>query len=129
MLSLLQSTREVNFVVYVIDPTINLIDVTYTAKAIVGTDPTALLASINTALASYINPVTWGTTSADGTIWLQSSVVRYYKIVQAIENVAGVDYLVSMTMGIHGGSMGTVDVTLTGVAPLANDNTLTGTIT
>jgi hypothetical protein len=129
MLSMLQAMREVNFVVYVIDPSVNLIDVTYTAKSLVGYDPTALLASINTAIANYLNPVTWGTTTSDSTVWLQNTVVRYNKMIQAIENVAGVDYLVSMTIGIHGGSMGTTDITLTGVAPLANDNTLTGTIT
>jgi hypothetical protein len=128
ILTLLNTTREVNFVVYVIDPTINLIDVTYTAKGLVGFDPTALLGSINAAIAAYLNPATWGTTT-DATVWLQQTVVRYNKMIQTIENVPGVDYLVSMTMGIHGGSMGSVDITLTGVAPLANDNTLTGTIT
>ena len=129
MLTLLQNTREVNFVPYVIDPAINLVNATYTVKALAGYDPTALLASINAAITAYLNPITWGTTTQDSTIWLQNTVVRYNKMIQVIENVAGVDYLVSLTQAIPPASLTAADLTLTGVAPLAKANTLTGTIT
>ena len=127
LLAYMNSVREVNFIVNVIDPSINLIDVTYTVKALPNYDLTALVGSINTAIQAYLNPVTWGTTSTDPTAWNNVTVVRYNKMIQVIEDVPGVDYLSALTMDIHGGSMAAADVTLTGVAPLASADVLTGT--
>jgi len=125
----LTARREVNFVVNTADANVVLIDVTYNAKALVGQDPTALATAVNTALSGYLNPATWGTDiSGDPQVWNNVTTVRYLEIANVINDVSGVDYIVSLTIGIHGGSMGTSDLTMTGIAPLANDGTITGVI-
>lgn len=129
MLTFLNNIREVNFIVNVIDPAVNLINVTWTAKGLFGYDKPTLVASVNAALASYLNPVTWGTTTSDSTAWVNSPVIRLNKIIQIIENVQGIDYASTPTMAINPAGLAAADITLVGVAPLANDNTLVGTVT
>lgn len=126
----LSARREVNFVVNVIDPTINLIDVTYQVKALAGFDLATLVLSINAALGAYLDPSTWGSTN--GFDWKNVSVVRYLEIAQVINAVPGVDYITTtssnydLTIALHGNSLARADVALTGVAPLAFSAVLTG---
>ena len=133
----LQARRETTFIVNVMDPTSVIIDVTYQVKALTGYDQTALLASINAAIAAYINPATWGVPSDDPVGWNDNTVLRYLEVAQIINNVQGVDYITStggnldLQIGLHSGTLGRVDVTLPGVAPLPTTvgGTISGTVT
>jgi uncharacterized phage protein gp47/JayE len=124
----LQARREVNFLVFEADATLTQIDVTYTAVALAGYDKPTLMGSINTALQSYLSPATWGTLQNDTRAWRQITVVRYLEIAQVINDTNGVDYISTLTLGIHGGSMASSDVNLPGLAPLPEYGTITGTV-
>lgn len=131
----LESRREVNFIVKTLDVTANMIDVTYTVKALAGYDPTALLASINAALTAYLSPATWGGVAGDPVAWENQPTVRYLEVAQVINSVLGVDYITGtgstydLTINIHGDSPVRTDVAMTGKVPLPQADTLSGTIT
>lgn len=126
----LQDKREVNFVVNIIDPDYTEIDVTYQAKAYPTFDTVALRDAVNQALTDYLDPANWGlpTTGDDPGEWLNVDKVRYLEVAEVINRTDGVDYIESLTIGIHAGAMGTADLDLTGVAPLTQPGTITGTV-
>jgi hypothetical protein len=122
----LESLREVNFQVFVADPTYTAITVAYTAVGETGTIPAAVETEINVALGRYLSPAYWGSTDADPQAWVTSPKVRYLDVARIIGSVPGVAYVDTLT--VNGG---TADVTLTGtgaVLPAANA-TISGTVT
>lgn len=129
----LQARREVNFIVNVVDPTVNAIDVTYKVQTLPGFDPTSVVASINAALASYLSPAIWGSEGQGSNLWVNKTIIRYLEVAQVINEVPGVDYITTtgvnydLTIAIHGNTLARQDITMTGVAPLPQTNTLTGT--
>jgi Baseplate J-like protein len=131
----LQSMREVNFVVTVFDPTVTQIDVTYNVKCIVGYTTATVQANATAALQDYFNPAHWGEdpsvtdATAAAQTWVETPIVYYNKILNVLGQAQGVDRVLSMTMGIHGGALGTVDINLPGHACLTNPNTINGTAT
>ena len=125
--ALLQAEREVNFVVTIVDPTINLINVTTTYKVQPGQLPADVDAAVTAALQNYLNPANWGRESADEASWVQVNTVRYLELATVINNVPGVDYITSLTFALNPLALGTADVTLSGVAPLAKWNSLSVT--
>jgi hypothetical protein len=130
VLSQLQSQREINFLVYVGDPTYNQIDVTFAAVNYSGYDPTDVANRVIAALTDYLQPYNWGLPQFgdSGSVnWINETTLRYLEVSQVINNVTGVRYVKTLTIGKHGGAMGTVDVALTGVAPLTQPGTITGT--
>lgn len=123
--ALLQAYRETTFVVNVIDPTYTAIAVTATVKALAGFDLTDVDTRVTAAITDYLSPAKWGTpVLGDTPNWVASSTVRYMNIVNVIKDILGVDYIVSLT--VNGG---TVDVALTGVAPLTTAGVITVTVT
>lgn len=131
----LQSLREVNFIVTVFDPTVTQIDVTFNVKCLVGYTAPTVQANAVAAVMDYLNPANWGQdpsvtdATAAAQTWVETNVVYYNKMLNVLGQAQGVDRVLSMTMGIHGGSMGTVDVNLPGHACLTNPNTINGTAT
>jgi len=125
----LQAKREVNFVVSVIDPTDTEIDVTYVAVASTGADSVTVKAAIDAALAAFLSPADWGGGSDSPPVWTNVTVVRYLDVAHVIHSVAGVDHITSLSIGAHGGSLGTSDVNLSGNAPLPTTGTISGTVT
>lgn len=130
----LQARREVNFIINIVDPIISAIDVTYNVKMMSNYDSATVVASVNAALAAYLNPSVWGSDS-DPQDWLNQPFVRYLEVSALINSVPGVDYITTtagnydLQIGLHGGTLGRVDVPLPGVAPLPTTvgATLTGT--
>lgn len=112
VLNLLEESALANLEVHIVDPTINSVNVTATVKALSGYDTTVVHDAIVAALDAYLDPMTWG--------W--GTVVRVFELATLINNVAGVDYIASLTAPAS-------DTTLTGNAPLANAGTLTITVT
>jgi hypothetical protein len=130
VLTLLQAQREVNFLVFVADPTYTTIDVTFQVKVYPGYDPAEVAGRVITQLQTYLSPASWGQppygdTSARS--WINDTTVRYLEVAEQINRVDGVNYIVTLTIGPHGGTMGTADVPMTGPAGLAKAGTITGT--
>lgn len=121
----LSEQREVNFVVNVIDPTYNTIDVTFTAVAWSTADPATVETDAEAAVADYLSPATWGR-SQEGNEgeWNNRTVIRYLELAAVLDNVSGLDYVTGLTL-----EGGTADVTMTGVAPLPQPGTISGTVT
>lgn len=125
--TLLQSEREVNFLVFVVDPTKTAVNVAFTAMSFPGYDPVDVASRARAAVTAYLSPATWGVppygdTSARS--WMNKTAVRYLELSQVINETDGIDYVVTLT--INGG---TADVTLPGVAPMPTAGTITGTCT
>lgn len=114
-LDLLQSQREVNMLIYIRDPQYQSIDVAYTVMAMPDVDPADLESAIDDALGDYISPKQWGEV-IQGTerlgIFRPVNVVRYLEVASVINAVDGVDYIQSLQIALHSGSLGTSDVTL-----------------
>ncbi|HXH77324.1 baseplate J/gp47 family protein [Nocardioides sp.] len=120
----LATLREVNFLIFIADPTYTAITVAYTVSAEAGTTGATLVTEINVALARYLSPANWGSTDADPQAWVSSPKVFFNDLIRVIGNVPGVARVVSLT--VNGG---TADVTLAGVAPLPAPNaTISGGI-
>lgn len=101
-------------IVHVIDPTTTNVNVTATAVAKSGYDPSTVQAAIGAAITAFLDPAQWP--------W--DATVRRNDLIALIENVPGVDYL---TAG-HPVTPA-ADVPLSGDGPLANAGTLTITVT
>jgi hypothetical protein len=126
----LQARREVNFLVFVIGPTQNEIDVTWQAIALSGYDAAAVQAAGDAALTAYLSAANWAGGLASPPFWnATQTTVRYLSVAGVLEAVPGIAYVTSLTIGPHGGSMGAVDLALSGVAPLAAVGTITGSVT
>jgi hypothetical protein len=87
----------------------------------------AVAANAQAAILAYLNPQSWGNPSAQTTgvnSWLNSTagfnIVRFNKLVGLVESVPGVDYVPTgqLKLGTAPSPAGTVDVTMTGPAPL-----------
>lgn len=130
--ALLQAEREVNFLVFVVDPTYTTIAITFALTSYPSFDPVDVRDRTIAALTSYLSPGQWGLppfgdTSARS--WINQTSVRYLEIAEQINRVDGVHYINTLTIGVQGGAMGTADVALTGSAPLTRPGTITGTAT
>jgi uncharacterized phage protein gp47/JayE len=125
----LQSLREVNFVVNVIDPTSNEIDVDFTAHAYETEDPEEVEAAAIAAVEEYLSPANWGKPIlGDQRDWRNVLTVRYLEIAEVILRTAGLDYIDTLTLCAHEGTPATDNVTLTGVAPVTAAGTITGAV-
>lgn len=111
LVTAMQAITLANLVVHVIDPTITAVNVTATIQALPGFDAAVVSAAVTAALNAYLSPMTWG--------W--GSTVRVYELIALINNIAGVDYVVSMTTPSS-------DVSLTGAAPLVEPGTYSLTV-
>lgn len=117
--ALLQSMREVNFLVFVVDPTYTTIAATYAATAYPGFDAADVLARADEALRDYLGPQDFGVPPfSEERAWVYEPKVRYLEVAEVLNRVDGLWRVDSLAIGISGGAMGTADVTLAGVAPL-----------
>jgi Baseplate J-like protein len=127
----LQSAREVNFLVYVVDPVVSLIDVTVHVKAQPNWDTTLVQTNVTDALTSFLNKLTWGTFPGQHNPqdWNNTQVLRYNALLAVVGEAAGVAYVESLTFGVNGlGAQGSVDLTLPGIFPLPSANVLAVTV-
>ena len=112
--ALLQSEREVNFLVYVIDPAYTNIAVVFSITVYPDFDSAATLAAAIQAVTDYLSPANFGQVPyGDQPVWLNDTKVRYLEVSEVINRTEGVWYVASLT--VNGG---TADVALTGPAPL-----------
>ncbi len=125
----LQAKREVNFIVNMIDPKFTNIDVTFDLQTLPGFTTASVHDAVIAAIQAWLQPYAWGVDplTNDPTSWVETTKVRYLDLVSVVRAVGGVAYINTLTVGIHGGSMGTTDVTLASPAALTTVGTITGT--
>ena len=117
----LDGRREVGFVVHTADPTSTTIDVVYSVHVLAGFDSTAVVAACTAAVTAYLTPANWDGGTDSPPTWSGADKVRYNQVVAVLSAITGVAYVASLTV-----NAGTVDVTLSGVAPLPAVGTISG---
>jgi len=128
--ALLQAQREVNFLVYVIDPTYSTIDVSFDVSAYPGYTSTEVVDRVVEALTAFLSPANWGVPpygDTSGRSWINDTTVRYLEVTQVVNEAEGVHYVKTLTIRKAGGTMGTSDVVMTGAAPLPRPGAIAGT--
>lgn len=127
--TILQANREVNFVVNVMDPNRNTIDVNFTAKAAAGYAAADVSARAVSALQAYLSPLNWGVPADDSGGWNETTTLRFSEVAQVLSNVEGLDYWTVLQMRKSGGTFAAADVALTSPASLTVPGTITPTVT
>lgn len=107
----LEAAREVNFLVYVDEPTYTPVDIAYTAVAETDADPVLVEASINGAIVDWL--AGFGSTAEDPQAWEPVTTLRLLDLARVAGSADGVAYLATLT--INGAA---ADLELAGVAPL-----------
>lgn len=122
--ALLQSLREVNFLVFVVDPTYTTINVTFTFTTYPGYDWPTVEAAAEQAVTDYLSPANFGRPpyGDDPGVWISDTKIRYLEVAEVINRVEGVWYVASLT--VNGG---TADVALAGPGPLPTPGAVAGT--
>lgn len=127
--TVLEASREVNFLIYVNEPTYTPVYVAYEAVAETGADPVVVAAGVESAVIDWL--AAWGTTPNNVEAWEPINVVRHLELARVAGSAPGVAYLSLLT--INGLA---ADLNLPGVAALpasATDpidpSTVTGTVT
>lgn len=110
---------------FVADPSYTGIDVKASVVVEAGFDPETIAAAVKTRLEEYFAPSAWGLPkNGEGSGWINRTSVYFNEVISEIDRVGGVDRVKSLEIGKHGDELGTADLTLTGVAPLAEPGTL-----
>lgn len=121
--ALLQSQREVNFLVFVLDPAYLDVDVTFNVKPYPDYGGQDVADRAELAVTEYLKPANFGTVPyGDTAQWLNETKVRYLEVAEQINRVDGVWYVEALV--INGG---TVDVTLPTPGGLPRPRTVVGT--
>ena len=125
----LQSFRELNFNVAATGPNYQIIDINYTVVAAQGYDPSALQDSILTHLEELLSPTAWAGGLASPSYWDSTQgTIRYLDVISRLDDADGVANIINMTMCVHGGTFGTSDIVLSGLACLPILGNVNGTV-
>lgn len=126
----LQSVREINFIVNIIDPTYTTIDVNASFTILPSNVPSIVADNVDAAITDYLSPANWGAPQSFGESgqsreWRNLTTVELYEIVTIINNVPGVDRISSLGIAIAGDPLGQIDINLPGAAPATRPGTIT----
>jgi hypothetical protein len=130
--TLLESSREANFIVSVVDPTYNPIDVIASVAIRRGFDTATALENVRQVIRNIYNPATYGrpfgVESADR-VWNDEPTLRWSDLIAAIDFAEGVDFvnLPGTTHRVVGGVHSADDITLDGPFGLPRLNSVTVT--
>jgi hypothetical protein len=129
----LEAQREVNFVVWVIDPSRTTINVDFSAVAFRNFNSQEVEAAAEAAVTEYLSPMNWGkdpliTTGGAGKTWVETTWLRYNKLIQVIENVDGVAYVSDMRINRVEDPPNKLDIALDQPAALTEPGTITGSV-
>lgn len=121
--TLLEAEREVNWDVFVIDPTRTTVNIAATVKVWDGFDAADVKARAEVTLAAWLDPAVWGLPPV-GEVpeWHDKPTVRVGEAYDVIYNVSGVKDVTALTL-----NGGTSDVTLATVAGLPTAGTVSVT--
>jgi hypothetical protein len=122
----LQSLREINFVVNVINPTYSAIYVTVTVKAATGWDATSIQINVQNALLAYLAPQGWGLPPFSSIGWQNNTTVHQSTLMTVIQNSSGVSYVVPGTLryGLAPSPSNTTDLVIPGPVALPTSSTI-----
>lgn len=102
LLTEFDSAREVNTATTLFDPAFGVIDVSYAVVAYPGFDAADLIVRCNAKLAEMLDPLFWGRPKFIGDIqtelWINDTVVRRNKMIDALGDVEGVNYVYSLIL-------------------------------
>lgn len=124
---LLESLREVNFTVHVIDADYTAIDVHLEFQPMPGFDPGVVRTAVDDALTVYLSPAEWGRSQITGAAaeFILQRHVRYLELAALIDRVPGVDYIETLQLAKAGSGLSTSNITLTGAVPLTRPGAFT----
>ena len=88
LLDSLELRSNANLILHVIDPTIVTVNVTAAIKVAAGYTSGSVISAVQARLTQYLSPTKWS--------W--SGVVRRNELISIIDQVAGVDYVSSLTL-------------------------------
>lgn len=116
----LQAEREVNFVVNVIDPTYNVIDVAATIITWDDYDAATVTDAAETAITDFLSPVNFGNRPGSlAPLWENVTTLKVADIYSVLKGVDGVRSVTALTLNGAG-----ADITLAGPAALTNPGTI-----
>lgn len=124
VVALLDSEREVNFIVYTMDPTYTPVAVTYQIEVDPDYDSASVKSTVDEEIDYFISPAQWGGGDLDPPTWdFNDTVVRLGEVFHTIYAVEGVvDVPLLQLNGVA------ADVNLAGVAPLPSVGAIVGTV-
>jgi uncharacterized phage protein gp47/JayE len=120
---LLEASREVNMVLYVIDPAHVDVDVEVDVTHYPGWDSTTVKAAVEAAVEAYVTPENYSEPApgaGEYALLAAPTAVRFADIVAVADAAPGVDYVSAVRIGPAGGPVGSnnADYTLTGSEPV-----------
>lgn len=130
----LESLRESTFIVNMMSPIYNEIDVAYTVVKDPLFDSADVQARTDAAITDFLSPANYGhdanTNVAKDRSWVRVGANKVYPhdIAPVIKGIAGVVHLDSLQICLHGGSLSDADITLLGDVSLPRAGTITGTV-
>jgi hypothetical protein len=123
----LQANREWGFVVNVIDPTRNTVDSSFNFTTAVGYDSADVKVRAEQAVRDYLDPLTFSAPPNDARGWSIQTKVYLWEVVGILQAVLGLDRLVTLNLGLNGGSQASADLTLIGNIPVTVPGSIIGT--
>jgi hypothetical protein len=126
--TLLESTREVNFIFHLIDPTYTNVALNVTIARDSAYTTTAVHDAALAALTALISPANWGTVSGDITTWSERDSLSSFDVSAVLGRVAGVASITAISIN---GSSTAASLTGPGALPSplgASGSTITVTV-
>lgn len=130
----LESLREVNWGIAVIEPEYTDIKVEFDAVAWPGYEPEPVRLAAIDAVTRYLSPENWGRGLHGGeegdVTWSQEKFVRYLEVAQVLNEVPGIRYVANLRIAKGSDTPAMADVQLIGRAPLPRPagGRITGTV-
>lgn len=127
----LQSLRQQNFIINVLDPAYTTIDVTFTAVKKASAQASDVESRAETAVADWLSSANWGTPGwpIDAQGWERQTVVRQQELYTILNNIDGLDYVTALTFSNgSGATQDGTDKTLLGTFPLTRPGVINGTV-
>jgi len=125
----LESLREANFIVNVIDPTYSTVYVTVSIHPLATFNSSDVQSAVQEAIVNFLTPANWGLPVSSVAGWTNYTTIYTSKLAAVVQNTAGVDYIQdgSLKLGLSSSPSGTVDLLLPGpvALPQATDASVT----
>jgi hypothetical protein len=114
------------------DPTYQGIIVEAKAVAKTGFTTASVKAAIEARLNEYLSPKTWGVSTlgdaSSSSSWVNAKTVYRNELISVVDQVAGVERVVTLKLAKFGSGLEEKDVAISGAAPLTEPKTLTVTV-
>lgn len=121
----LESKRETNYIFFVVDANYESIDVTVKLVPRIGYTLAEADAAAKLAIEAFLSPATFAQEPpGNAASWTNTTTLRYQDLSAIVNNVQQVDHFTELKVAKHGGTLGVVDLTLEGVAPLPEPGTI-----